>query len=39
MGNFSEAWGKIKLAEAAPRANELDRGFIAALEKKMPRPK
>ena len=37
-GNYAEAWKKIKLAEAAPRANELDKKFIAELQKKMPRP-
>jgi tetratricopeptide (TPR) repeat protein len=39
MGNYAEAWKKIKLAEAAPRTNELDKNFIADLQKKMPRPK
>lgn len=38
IGNFSEAWQKIKLAEATPRHTELDKNFIAALQAKMPRP-
>ena len=37
-GNYAEAWKKIKLAEAAPRGNELDKKFIADLQSKMPRP-
>ena len=38
VGNFSEAWQKIKLAEATPRRAELDPRFLAALQSKMPRP-
>ena len=38
IGNYAEAWTKIKLAEAAPRGSELDQSFIAALQSKMPRP-
>lgn len=38
VGNYAESWKKIKLAEAAPRASELDQKFIAALKSKMPRP-
>jgi len=38
VGNYSEAWNKVKLAEATPRGNELDQNFIAALQSKMPRP-
>jgi tetratricopeptide (TPR) repeat protein len=38
VGNYSEAWRKVKLAEAAPRGNELDQNFISALQNKMPRP-
>lgn len=38
LGNYSEAWQKIKLAEKTRRANELDPGFVAELQKKMPRP-
>jgi tetratricopeptide (TPR) repeat protein len=37
--NYAEAWKKIKLAEVAPRGNELDKNFIAELQNKMPRPK
>ncbi len=36
--NFTEAWEKIKLAEATPRHAELDKRFIAALQTKMARP-
>jgi tetratricopeptide (TPR) repeat protein len=38
VGNYAEAWKKIRLAEATPRHAELDKRFIAALEEKMPRP-
>lgn len=38
IGNYKQAWEKIKLAEATPRKNELDKKFIEALESKMPRP-
>jgi len=38
VGNFSEAWKKIILAEATPHHAELDKNFIAALQAKMPRP-
>jgi tetratricopeptide (TPR) repeat protein len=38
-GDYAEAWKKIKLAEAAPRGNELDQQFVAKLQSKMPRPK
>ena len=38
VGNYAEAWKKVKLAEATPRRAELDPGFIAALQAKMPRP-
>jgi hypothetical protein len=37
-GNYTKAWEKIKMAEAAPRGNELDKRFIAELQSKMPRP-
>jgi len=37
VGNYPEAWKKIKLAEATPRRAELDPKFIAALQSKMPR--
>lgn len=36
--DFNGAWSKIKLAEATPRAAELDQKFVAALQAKMPRP-
>ena len=39
IGDYAKAWEKIKLAEAAPRANELDKKFITDLQSKMPRPK
>ena len=38
VGNYAEAWKKVKLAEATPPRAELDPGFIAALQAKMPRP-
>ena len=38
IGNYAEAWKKIRLAEAAPRRADLDQAFIAALQGKMPRP-
>ena len=38
IGNYAEAWKKIRLAEAAPRRADLDHAFIAALQGKMPRP-
>ncbi|MDO8448631.1 MAG: tetratricopeptide repeat protein [Rhodoferax sp.] len=38
LGNYREAWQKVKLAEKTPRANELDKGFVAELQRKMPRP-
>lgn len=38
VGNFAEAWKKVKLAEATPRHAELDPRFLAALQSKMPRP-
>lgn len=38
VGNYVEAWKKIRLAEATPRRAELDPKFIAALQSKMPRP-
>ncbi|MDR2689036.1 MAG: hypothetical protein LBB76_04685 [Azoarcus sp.] len=38
VGNFAEAWKKVKLAEATPRHTELDPRFLAALQAKMPRP-
>ena len=38
VGNFAEAWKKVKLAEATPRHAELDPQFLADLQRKMPRP-
>jgi tetratricopeptide (TPR) repeat protein len=38
IGNYSEAWEKMKLAEATPRHAELNPRFLAALQSKMPRP-
>lgn len=38
IGNYAEAWKKIKLAEATPRGHELDSNFITALQTKMHRP-
>lgn len=38
LGNYPEAWQKVKLAEKTRRANEIDKGFVAELQKKMPRP-
>ncbi len=38
VGNFAEAWKKVKLAEATPRRAELDPRFLAALQSMMPRP-
>ena len=38
VGNYAEAWKKVKLAEATPPRAELDPGFITALQAKMPRP-
>lgn len=38
LGDYRDAWEKVKLAEKTRRANELDKGFVAELQKKMPRP-
>lgn len=38
VGNYAEAWKKLKLAEATPRRAEIDHNFVAALQSKMPRP-
>lgn len=38
VGNYAEAWKKIKLAEATPRHAELDPNFLADLRRKMPQP-
>jgi tetratricopeptide (TPR) repeat protein len=37
-GDYSEAWAKVKLAEAKPNKNQLDPRFIADLQSHMPRP-
>jgi tetratricopeptide (TPR) repeat protein len=38
MGRYSEAWEKVKFAEATPNKDELDPRFVAALQSRMPRP-
>jgi tetratricopeptide (TPR) repeat protein len=38
IGRYSEAWAKVKLAEATPDKDQLDPRFLAALEARMPRP-
>jgi len=38
VGKYSEAWSKVKLAEAAPAGGHLDPAFLADLQSKMPRP-
>jgi tetratricopeptide (TPR) repeat protein len=38
IGKYSEAWAKVKLAEATPNKDHLDPRFLAALESRMPRP-
>lgn len=38
LARYAEAWEKIKLAEATPDKEKLDRSFVAELEKRMPRP-
>lgn len=37
IGNYAEAWKKLKLAEATPRRAELDPSFVAALQSKITR--
>lgn len=39
VGRYSDAWAKVKLAEATPNKAALDPRFLANLESKMPRPK
>ena len=39
IGRYSEAWAKVKLAEATPNKDDLDPSFLAALQSRMPRPK
>jgi tetratricopeptide (TPR) repeat protein len=38
IGRYSEAWEKVKLAEARPNKDDLDPRFLAALQSRMPRP-
>lgn len=38
IGKYSEAWARVKLAEATPNKDELDPRFLAALQSRMPRP-
>ena len=38
IGRYSEAWEKVKLAEATPNKGALDPHFIADLQSHMPRP-
>jgi len=38
IGRYSEAWAKVKLAEATPNKDQLDPRFLATLESRMPRP-
>jgi hypothetical protein len=38
VGNYADAWEKIKLAEATPNGKYMDKKFIALLQEKMPRP-
>jgi tetratricopeptide (TPR) repeat protein len=38
-GKYSEAWEKVKLAEATPDKGHLDPEFLKSLESRMPRPK
>jgi len=38
IGKYSEAWAKVKLAEATPNKDELDLRFVSALQSRMPRP-
>lgn len=38
VGDYAQAWQKVKLAEATPGRAELDPNFLAALQGKMARP-
>ena len=38
IGKYSEAWAKVKLAEATPNKDQLDPRFLADLQSHMPRP-
>jgi tetratricopeptide (TPR) repeat protein len=39
VGKYSDAWEKVKLAEATPNKGDLDPRFLEALQARMPRPK
>jgi tetratricopeptide (TPR) repeat protein len=39
IGNYAEAWEKIKLAEKTPSGRSTNPKFVSALESKMARPK
>jgi tetratricopeptide (TPR) repeat protein len=39
IGKYSDAWAKVKLAEATPNKGDLDPRFLAALQSRMPRPR
>jgi hypothetical protein len=38
IGKYSEAWAKVKLAEATPNKDQLDPRFLADLQSRMPPP-
>jgi len=38
VGKYSEAWEKVRLAEATPGKGDLDPRFLKALQSRMPRP-
>jgi tetratricopeptide (TPR) repeat protein len=38
LQRYSEAWEKVKLAEATPNKDQLDPHFLADLQSRMPRP-
>ncbi len=37
-GQYAAAWEKVKAAQATPRGAEVDKKFVADLQRKMPRP-
>ena len=37
-GQYAAAWEKVKAAQATPRGVEVDKKFVAELQRKMPRP-
>lgn len=39
LKRYTEAWAKVKLAEALPNGGGLDPRFLAALQSRMPRPR